>query len=111
MLVLAAVFGLFTCALFGLTAMAFPMTKDPDVPFPASVAIVAFLAAITLLSAWVTWGVLRGKRVVGERLLSTRGKGPVSLDSFLFGDILDHVFSRLLSSEEARRWFGLAPPE
>ena len=99
-LALAGFLGLFTCALFGVALMAFPMTKDPDVPLPASVAIVTCIAAMALLSAWVTWGVLRGKRSVGERLISTSEEGPI-----------DWMLNHLLSSDEARRWFGLPPPE
>ena len=86
--------------------MTFGMTKDPDVPFPAAAAIVALLAAFTLLSAWVTWGILRGKPAIGQRLVFAH---PKTLGAVF--DPFDLIVRRLLSSEEARRWFGLPPPE
>jgi hypothetical protein len=107
-LVLAGIFVLFACALSGITAMAFPMTRDPDVPLFASVAVVGFLAAFALFFVWLAWGVLRGSRMIGERLVS---KEEDSLDSLVnpVAILFNALIGRLLSSAEARRWFGLAP--
>lgn len=100
-LVLATLCAVFTAGFVVLTVMSLGMTTDPDVPRAIAWSVVGFLAFVAALFAWVTWGILRGSRRIGERLLAP--------DPSLSGIVTQAIIERLLRSDEARRWFDLPP--
>ena len=102
-LLLAAIGAVCTVGFSALTVMTLGMTRDPAVPAAFAWLVVGFLALMAALLAWTTWGILRGRKIIGERLLER--------DESLSGFVYNAIVQRLLASDEARRWFGLGPRE